>query len=95
MANTAPIAAEPALVVYDSRIPRSVAFARLHGGAKLDVATQDARRWRRLREPLPAGRIVGLTRWSDLVLVRGFGEDQRKRLRSEMRDGALFRWELG
>jgi hypothetical protein len=87
--------AAPALVVYDSRIPRSVAFARSIAAERLDLASQDAKHWRALRQDLPPGRVVGLTRWSDYVLVRGFAEEQRKRLKSERRVGSLMVWEMG
>lgn len=85
----------PALLIYDSRIARSSAFAAQFAAARLDLATQEALRWRTLREPLPAGKIVGLTRWSDYVIVRSLAGDQRLRLRREIRRGSLFEWELG
>lgn len=88
-------AAVPALIVYDSRNARSTAFAAGFAGTTLDLAKQEPLRWRALREALPAGRIVGLTRWSDYVIVRGFAEDQRLRLRREIQRGSLFEWELG
>jgi len=85
-----------ALVVYDSRIAQSRAFAidaqRL-GVEVVDVAHQDRARWHVLRNA-PAGRVIGLTRWSDYVQARGALEDQRKRLRSEVAHGRLFRWEM-
>jgi len=84
----------PALVIYDSRLPRSLTYARTLPGPRLDIAHEDARLWRSLRDALPTGPVVGLTRWSDLVLVRGFAGDQRKRLRSHARDGGLFAWEI-
>ena len=85
----------PALVIYDSRLPRSVAFARSIAAERLDIAGEGARRWNTLRKALPPGRIIGLTRWSDYVLVRGFAEEQRKRLTREERLGDLLVWEMG
>lgn len=86
----------PALVVYDSRLPESVAFAKSMGGPKLDVAHEDRNFWVTLRAGVPDGRVVGLTRWSDLVVVRGELEAQGKRLKTEhQRDSyAPFHWEM-
>lgn len=89
-------AERPALVVYDSRLPESVAFATSMGGLKLDVAHEDRNFWATLRAGAPDGRVVGLTRWSDLVVVRGELEAQGKRLKAErQRDShAPFQWEM-
>lgn len=86
----------PALVVFDSRLPESVAFAEGLSGAKLDVAHEDRTFWAALRAGAPKGRVVGLTRWSDLVVVRGELEAQGKRLKAErQRDPhAPFQWEM-
>ena len=86
----------PALVVYDSRLPESVAFAATLVGLTLDVAHEDRNFWSTLRAGAPAGRVVGLTRWSDLVIIRGELEAQGKRLKSErQRDShAPFHWEM-
>lgn len=87
---------QPALVVYDSRLPESVAFAAALDGAKIDVAHEDRTFWSTLRAGAPKGRVVGLTRWSDLVVVRGELEAQGKRLQAErQRDShAPFLWEM-
>ena len=86
----------PALVVFDSRLPESVAFAQGLGGTKLDVAHEDRTFWSALRAGAPKGRVVGLTRWSDLVVVRGELETQGKRLKSERQNDpqAPFHWEM-
>jgi hypothetical protein len=86
----------PVLVVFDSRLPESLAFARAQGGRVLDIAREPALLWRNLRNPLPPGRIVGMTRWSDLVLVRGALEDQGRRMRSQSQSGrhTPFVWEM-
>ena len=84
----------PALVVYDSRLPASRTFAGGHTAPGLDIAAEHGRLWRNVRTGLPAGRVIGLTRWSDLVILRGFAQEQGKRLRQERRVGALFLWEL-
>lgn len=89
-------AGEPALVVYDSRLPESIAFASALPGAKLDVAHEDRNFWTTLRRGAPKGRVVGLTRWSDLVVVRGELEVQGKRLKMERQSDphAPFHWEM-
>jgi hypothetical protein len=84
----------PGLIIYDSRVPESVVFASRRAGARLDLAGQHGTRWRDLRAALPAGPIVGLTGWSDFVLVRGFAGEQRRRVRSLRKVGALHAWEL-
>lgn len=83
-----------ALVVYDSRSWRSRAFARRFVGPRIDVARERGCRWAGLRRPAPAGRIVGLTRWNDHVIARGYLEEQRKRLATDRRQGDLFYWEM-
>ena len=85
----------PALVIYDSRLPESRAFAALVSAPRIDVAHEDARFWKSLREAAPKGRIAGLTRWSDLVVVRGYLEEQGRRITTETRQGLLFRWDMG
>ncbi|MEY4501343.1 MAG: hypothetical protein RIS52_1233 [Pseudomonadota bacterium] len=88
-------AGAPALLVYDSRLAPSRAFARKAADKKIDIAHQDADFWRALRAA-PAGQVVGLTLWSDWVIVRGFLEEQRKRVRHEAQIGAhaLFEWSM-
>ena len=84
----------PVLVVYDSRHPESRAFAEGEPAPRLDIAAEHGRMWRGLRTQLPAGKVVGLTRWSDLVIVRGYAGEQGKRLRHERKFGQFFVWEL-
>ena len=88
--------AEPsvALVVFDSRKPRSLSFRARHSARALDVAAEHATRWRGLREWRAAGSVVGLTTWSDLVQIRSLLGEQRKRLRAEVRCGKLVYWEM-
>jgi hypothetical protein len=84
----------PSLVIYDSRLSASRSFARRFAAPAIDVAKEDAHFWRTLRTQTPSGRIVGLTRWNDLVLARGYLEEQGKRLHSEVAEGPLFRWDM-
>lgn len=84
----------PALIIADSRLPASRAFAAGHSAPVIDVAHEDARFWSTLRSAAPQGGVVGLTSWSDFVIVRGALEGQGKRLKSQSREGRLFRWEM-
>ena len=94
-ATPALAAATVALVVYDSRLPQSRLWAAHIGGPVVDVAEQHATRWQAMRAPLPAGRIIGLTRWSDFILARGFAAEQRRPLRGTRRAGDLHLWDIG
>lgn len=85
-------AVEP-LTIYDSRVAQSRFHALRTPGAKLDLAREDSR-WPNLRAALPERPIHGFLRWSDYVLVRGFAEDQRRRVRSERRVGHLIAFEI-
>ena len=88
-------AAPPALVVYDSRRADSLAFARSIAAPRIDVAREDGNFWRTVRSVSTDGPIVGLTGWSDWVLVRGMLEEKGKRLRREVQVGRLFHWTMG
>jgi hypothetical protein len=84
------------LVVYDSGIAESRAFARGTGLArKLDLAEEHRNRFATLRAGLPKGRAIeGLTRWSDWVALRSELESQGWRTEVEARSGKLFRWTM-
>jgi len=82
------------LFVYDSREAQSLALRERLGLPAIDVAQQHAERWSALRALQPEGRIAGLTKWSDHVLVRTLLEEKGLRLRSEARRGALFYWDM-
>ncbi len=87
-------AAAPALFVYDSRSAESRALAKRHLCPSIDVAKEDANFWSSLRTLSPSGPVIGLTSWSDLVMVRGFLEEKGLRLKSEKPRGALFHWSM-
>jgi hypothetical protein len=95
---TAPLAARainaPALTLFDSRLPASRAFAGFVGGLKIDIADEDSRMWRTLRNARKNGRVEGLTSWSDWVLVRGLLEERGLRVKQEKPTGKLFRWTM-
>ncbi len=82
------------LIVFDSRLPKSRTFARAYTGPRIDVAQEDRNFWRKVRATHPVGPVSGMTSWSDWVMVRGLLEEQGKRLKSQQRVGALFRWEM-
>ena len=84
------------VVVLDSRLPESLAYAkRLTGWREIDIANADADRWRALRARVSGPEIVGLTRWSDWTIVRGALETQGRRVRREARlSRALFLWSM-
>jgi hypothetical protein len=82
------------MVVYDSRLPQSRKLLRQNSRRAIDVADEHANLWRTLRGTVPRGRVVGLTSWCDLVLVRGLLEEKGLRLRAAARCGRLFYWEM-
>ena len=84
----------PAVLFFDSRLPESVAFASRSAWARIDLARMDGERWATLRRNLPDGPIVGLSRWSDYVLARGFAQEQGRRVRMERRIGGLVEWHM-
>ena len=83
-----------AVLVYDSRLPQSIALQQSHVGRAIDLAHEHANRWENLRRLRPDGRVVGLTSWSDLVQVRGLLEQRGSRLHAQARCGRLFYWEM-
>jgi hypothetical protein len=83
-----------ALLVFDSRLPQSLALQRSHAGRSIDLAHEHANLWGDLRRLRSSGNVVGLTRWSDLVQVRGLLEERGSRLRAQARCGRLFYWEM-
>lgn len=96
-ARPALAASAPALLVYDSRIPESAAFA----AASSHPARHDLAQGRIDPRRIAAmGRIEGLTRHSDYVALslalrlHGMRGQDVRRLPSSARDH-LFRWSLG
>jgi hypothetical protein len=92
VASTLPacaFAANPALVIYDSRLPEGAAFgatAKAQGLHTVDVAGGDRAILQIARHRLSASDIViGLTGWSEWVIVRGLLEERGKRLSQEKR----------
>ncbi len=87
------------LVIFDSRIPESVAFAATQTGQRtIDLAKGTEAAWRALGNP---SRVDGLTRWSDWTALRGALEEQGLRAKDDARAPAplsgrdhLFRWSM-
>lgn len=87
------------LVIFDSRIPESVAFAATQTGRRtIDLASGAEAAWRALGNP---SRVNGLTRWSDWTALRGALEEQGLRAKEDARASAplsgrdqLFRWSM-
>lgn len=82
------------LLVYDSGLPESRAFASRHTGRPVDLADERANRWQSLRSHRSTATVVGLTSWSDLVQVRAALEPRGLRMRAEARCGQLYYWEM-
>jgi hypothetical protein len=93
------------LVMFDSRIPESRAFAKQVGGAGatvIDLANIESTQWAALRADFAGKhRVAGLTGWTDWVTARGFLEERGLRFTSETSVPApvsgkahLFRWEM-
>ncbi len=87
-----PVAAKaksPVLAVCDSRLPESRLFAaaqRRKGIRIVDVAKGDRALWTLARQELAAtGPVIGMTGWSDWVVLRGLMEERGKRLTRETR----------
>ncbi|HLZ98588.1 MAG TPA: hypothetical protein VKP66_11685 [Steroidobacteraceae bacterium] len=87
-------------IVYDSRQAQSSEWRLRYQRrprylqSHIDIAGEHANYWSTLRGTALRGRVVGLTAWSDLVLVRGFLEEKGLRLRTERRCERLFYWEM-
>ena len=94
--------ARPRLVVFDSRVLESAAFAAGMAGTHIDLASAHETRWAALRGYRGTiGAVEGLSGWSDWIAVRGELEARGFRLGSEDRVAAplsgkahLFRWSM-
>jgi hypothetical protein len=93
------------LILFDSRVPESRAFAKQIGNAMvamIDIVEVEKTQWSALRMDF-AGKhhVIGLTGWTDWVIARGFLEERGLRLTSETSVPApvsgkahLFRWTM-
>lgn len=87
------------LVVFDSRLPESLAFARTAGGVRtLDLAAEQDAHFVTIRSGVPQGKsLEGLTRWSDWVALRSELESHGWRVTSEQIASPrqrLLRWSM-
>lgn len=90
------------VVMFDSRIAESLAFASTAGGDQaIDLYREHHSHFARLRAGQHPGVVEGLTGWSDWVVVRGELEAQGYRVTAEQKVRApssgkahLFRWSM-
>lgn len=75
------------VAIVDRRLAASqdiIRTAAAKGARIIDIEAEDAVLWRNVRSiEAPEGGIVGCTRWSDLVTVRGILEERGMRLRGQ------------
>jgi hypothetical protein len=85
----------PVLVVYDSRKPASLAFARTQPG-KRQVDLASAASWSVIRTAQRKAPVAGLTSWNDYVSARQWLEERGLRVASENHDRAhdLIAWTM-
>lgn len=96
-AGAAALRGKAAVLVYDSRLPESLAFARTAAAVTaIDLAAEHGARFATLRAPLPTGHAVeGLTRHSDWTALRRELARQGLRVTAEATSAAgLVRWTL-
>lgn len=87
------------LVVFDSRLPESLAFARMAGALRtLDLASEHDAHFATIRSGVPQSKsLEGLTRWSDWVALRSELESHGWRVTSEQVAAPrqrLLRWSM-
>ncbi|HWJ71302.1 MAG TPA: twin-arginine translocation signal domain-containing protein [Sphingobium sp.] len=88
----------PRVVIYDSRKPASLAYARsLSGVTRIDLAQEQAANWRSIRALDRQGPVAGVTGWTDYVAARGWLEQRglRVAVQDHDRQHDLIRWTMG
>jgi hypothetical protein len=93
-ASGTPYREAPALVLIDARSTPSQAFKHAFTCDSIDVSEEERIGWRRLRCWSGAGRVAGLTRWSEYLQARAVLEERGLRVRQELRHDDLIRWEM-
>lgn len=82
-----PDASDWRVAVVDRRLAASediIRSAAARGARIIDIGAEDAVLWRNVRALRAGdGGVAGCTRWSDLVMVRGFLEEKGMRLRGQ------------
>lgn len=85
--RTEPDASGWRVAVVDRRLAASAVIFRAAAAKSariIDIEAEDAVLWRNVRALTAAdGCVAGCTRWSDLVMVRGFLEEKGMRLRGQ------------
>ena len=94
-ASAGPREQGPTLALVDGRSRVSRAFRHEFACESIDVSEEDRTAWRRLRCWRGAGRVVGLTRWSEYLQARAVLEERGMRLRREISHHDLIQWEMG
>jgi len=84
----------PALALIDARSVLSQGFTHELACESIDVSVEERSGWRRLRCWRGPGPVVGLTRWSEYLQARAVLEERGMRLRREIRNHDLIRWEM-
>jgi hypothetical protein len=80
--------------VVDSRFAGSREFAAARRGLIIDVAQNPITLWSALRQIPTEASVVGLTRWSDFIAVRGPLESLGLRVRHFKQKGELIDWAM-
>jgi hypothetical protein len=87
------------VVLYDQRLADRTAFAHFEtrGVRCLALAGDPVRLWRGDAAQLLGSRdtrLMGVTRWADLLIIRGLAAESGRRLQSEKLDRAtgMFTW---
>lgn len=87
----------PRVVIYDSRRPASLAFARgQHSAGGIDLVREQAENWRSIRGLGREGPVAGVTGWTDYVAARGWLEHRGLRVVAETHDRQhdLIHWTM-
>jgi hypothetical protein len=100
MLDTLTAAQSASVVLHDPRIPMNaeVAARLVANGARIIELDGDAvRQWRTEIGAVlsrPDTRLFGLTRWADLIIVRGLAAESRRHMRYEQHhpEGGHFTW---
>ena len=89
-----PFAASASVVLHDPRIamPADIAARLTANGARVIALDDDpVRMWRSEIGAVladPSTRLLGVTRWADLLIVRGLAAESRRHVRFEKLDAA-------
>lgn len=80
------------ITVFDSRFARSQMFAAAGLGETVDVAQNPVNLWSALRDVPTGASVVGLTRWSEFIAIRGQLESTGLRVRHFKQQDQFVNW---